>query len=69
VRTQTVADGELRKACLDRPMATAQFIILGVGDGGRVFLIVAAIVAGNFIAKPRMLGLRLFLSQRFNSRQ
>ncbi len=68
-RAQGVAGGELRKTRFDRGIATAQFVILGVADGRRVVLIVAAIMAGDFVAEPRMLGLRLSFGQRFNGRR
>ena len=62
-QAQAVAGGELRKTRLDRRVAAAQFVIFGVGDGGRVFLIVAAIMAGDFVGQPRMLGLGLLFGE------
>jgi hypothetical protein len=62
-QAQAVAGGELRKTRLDRRVAAAQFVIFGVGDGGRVFLIIAAIMAGDFVGQPRMLGLGLLFGE------
>ena len=48
-----------RKARLDRRVALAQSVIGGVGDLGRVFLIVAPVVLGDGGGQPLQLGLGL----------
>ena len=60
---QAVGVRELRKARLDRRVATAQLVVFGVGDGRRVFLIVAAVVRGDLFGQPRVLGLRLLFGE------
>ena len=62
-QAEAAAGGELRKARLDRRIATAQFVVFGIGDGGCVFLIVAAVMAGDFVGQPCVLGLRLLFRE------
>src|SRR5262249_13211395 len=64
---QAVARRKSRKPRLDRRIAAAQFVIFGVGDRGGVFLIIAAVMAGGFVRKPRMLAPRLLLCQPLHS--
>ena len=62
-QAEAAAGGELRKARLDRRIATAQFVVFGIGDGGCVFLIVAAVMAGDFVGQPCVLSLRLLFRE------
>ena len=63
---QAVERTQLRKPRLDRGVALPQPVVLGVGDGRRVFLIVAAVVRGDLFGKPRVLGLRLLFGERLD---
>ena len=60
---QAVERTQLREPRLDRGVALPQPVVLGVGDGRRVFLIVAAVVRGDLFGKPRVLGLRLLFGE------
>ena len=65
---QAFARAQLRKARLDRAVAPPQRVVVGVGDGGRVFLVIAPVVLGDFGAKPRVLGLGLLLGEIVDGR-
>ena len=51
--------GELGKRRLERGVAAAQFVILGVGNRRRVLAVIAPVVLGDLGPEARMLGPRL----------
>ncbi len=57
------AGDEFRKALLDRVEALAQRVVFGVGDAGRVVLIVALVVAFELQRQPHVLDLGLRLGE------
>ena len=60
---QAFERAQLRKARLDRGVALAQPVVCGIGDGRRVFLIIAPVMFGDFRGEPRMLGLGLLFGE------
>ncbi|MHC2628555.1 hypothetical protein ACVME5_001209 [Bradyrhizobium liaoningense] len=58
-----VRGDELGKARLDRVEALTQRVVLGVGDGGRVLLIVALVVPLDLEREPHVLDLGLRLGE------
>ena len=57
---------QLGKAALDIRIALAQGVISGVGDGGGVLAMIAAIVLGDFSGEARQFALRLQHAQAFD---
>ena len=55
---QRVGVGQLREGRLERLVASPQVVVFGVGDAGRVLLIVALVVPGDLGAEARVLGAR-----------
>ena len=56
---RAVGAHERGKARLDRRVALAQRVVVGVGDLGRVLRVVELVVVGDLAREPRELGLRL----------
>src|SRR3954452_19057510 len=62
LRRRVRAD-EFRKALLDRVEAVAQRVIRGIGDGGRVVLVVALVMPLDLEREPHVLDLGLRLGE------
>ena len=60
---QAFARAQFWKASLDRLVALAQPVILGIGNGRRILLVIAPVVLGNFGRKPRVFGFGLFFRE------
>ena len=60
---QAVQRPQMREARLDRGVALAQRVVVGIRNGRRVVLIIAPVVLGDFGLEPRMLGLGLLLGE------
>ncbi len=58
----------MRKARLDRAIAPPQRVIGRVRNARRILLVIAPVVRCDLGAKPRMLGLGLFLGEIVDGR-
>ena len=70
-RSPTILEGEsgrieLREAGLDRGVAAAQGVVVGVADLRRVLLVVQAVVMRDLRCKLRQFGRGFLFGQRFN---
>jgi len=65
---QAFERAQLRKARLDRGIALAQPVVFGVGNGWRVFLVIAPVMFGDLRGEPGMLGLGLLFGEIVDGR-
>src|SRR5579871_4339271 len=70
LRTHTlrwaVVTDQLGKALLYIVIAPAQRVIFGIGEGGRIVLIVAAIMLRDFLRQSRQFGRCFLVSKKLN---
>src|SRR5437667_8770466 len=66
---RAVGTDQLGKARLDRRVAAAQRIVLGVGDLGCSLGMIESVVPLDLVSQPSELVARLFLGQRFDRAQ